>query len=76
MGAFPCGFESHLAYHLNFIMNPQEITISLLIAKHCLQDPEISDRIAFELNLNKEEIESLLVKLQEHFIEPTPNESI
>jgi hypothetical protein len=48
-------------------MNPQEITFSLSIAKHCLQDTEISDRIAFELNLSKEEIDSLLVKLQEHF---------
>jgi hypothetical protein len=57
-------------------MNPQEITISLLIAKHCLQDPEISDRIAFEMNLNKEDIVSLLTKLQEHFTELAPNESI
>jgi hypothetical protein len=53
-------------------MNPQDITISLLIAKHCLQDPEISDRIQFELNLSKEETDLLLVKLQEHFTEPTP----
>ncbi len=48
-------------------MNPQEIIISLLIAKHCLQDPEISDRIQFEMNLNPEDTESLLVKLKEHF---------
>jgi hypothetical protein len=48
-------------------MNPQEITLSLSIAKHCLQDSEIFDRIAFEMNLNKEELVSLLIKLQEHF---------
>jgi hypothetical protein len=48
-------------------MNPQEITLSLMIAKHCLQDSEISDRIVFEMNLSKEDIDSLLVKLQEHF---------
>jgi hypothetical protein len=51
-------------------MNPQEIIISLLIAKHCLQDPEISDRIQFEMNLNPEDTESLLVKLKEHFNAP------
>jgi hypothetical protein len=56
-------------------MNPQDITISLLIAKHCLQDPEISDRVQFELNLSPEETDSLLTKLQEHFTE-TQNGSI
>jgi hypothetical protein len=48
-------------------MNPQDITFSLLIAKHCLQDVEISDKVQFELNLTREEIDSLLIKLKEHF---------
>jgi hypothetical protein len=51
-------------------MNPQEITISLLIAKHCLQDTEIFDRVKFELNLSPEETDKILSKLQEHFSEP------
>jgi hypothetical protein len=44
-------------------MTPEEITILLEIAKHCLQDPELLDRISFEMNMSAEDLNTLKDKL-------------
>ena len=44
-------------------MTPEEITILLEIAKHCLQDPEAFDKISFEMNINGDDLSNLKQKL-------------
>ena len=44
-------------------MTPDEITILLEIAKHCLQDPETFDKISFEMNINSDDLSNLREKL-------------
>jgi len=44
-------------------MTPEEITILLEIAKHCLQDSDLFDNISFEMNIGSEDLETLKQKL-------------
>ena len=44
-------------------MTPDEITILLEIAKHCLQDPETFDKICFEMNISNDDLTNLKEKL-------------
>ena len=44
-------------------MTPDEITILLEIAKHCLQDSDLFDKISFEMNIGSEDLETLKQKL-------------
>ena len=46
-------------------MTPDEITILLQIAKHCLQDDEQLSNIAFEMNM----VEDHAFKLREKLVE-------
>ncbi|MFZ9657889.1 MAG: hypothetical protein ACO29Z_04290 [Crocinitomicaceae bacterium] len=47
-------------------MTPEEITILLQIAKHCLQEDEQLSNIAFEMNIAEEHILKLREKLIAH----------
>ena len=48
------------------MLTPQDLTEIIKIAKHCLKDPEILDKISFEMNIDSQELSSLCDKIAQY----------
>ena len=51
------------------MLTPEDITKALELTKHCLTDPEILDKLSFELNAEEKDLVELKERIQQYLLQ-------